>query len=234
MPVSDISTSPRDGSHVFDDFFANSGVADATVGTLNWELTAISTTSVITIVAGQNGILRDTTAVTTGDGEAYTLHPDGVVLSGTNQQFWFRVRYPDVNSNVIAGNNFRFGFSDSVTATEPAVGVWVDSAAGVISFDVASTNGDISVAAAGVASLTSGTTMVLDTWHDFYVTMDGVNANGGPDRIRLFVDGELAGTINNALLGSAETMEFSMVHWNSTGATLELDIDYIEYWLPRN
>ncbi len=234
MPVSDISTSPRDGTHVFDDFFANSGVADATVGTLNWELTAISTTSVITIVAGQNGILRDTTAVTTGDGEAYTLHPDGVVLSGTNQQFWFRVRYPDVNSNAIAGNNFRFGFSDSVTATEPAVGVWVDSAAGVISFDVASTNGDISVAAAGVASLTSGTTMVLDTWHDFYVTMDGVNANGGPDRIRLFVDGELAGTINNALLGSAETMEFSMVHWNSTGATLELDTDYIEYWLPRN
>ncbi len=234
MPKSDISTSPRDGSHIFDDFFSNSAVTDAAVGTLEWELTAISTTSVITIVAGQNGILRDTTAVTSGDGEAYTLHPDGVVLSGTNQEFWFRVRYPTISGNVLAANNFRIGFSDSVTATEPAVGVWVDSAAGVISFDVASTNGDISVAAAGVSTFTSGTTMVIDTWHDFYVTMDGTNTNGGPDRIRLFCDGELAGTINNALLGSAETMEFSIVHWNSSGATLEFDIDYIEYWLPRN
>ncbi len=234
MPVSDISTSPRDGTHIFDDFFANSGVADATTGTLNWELTTIANASTPTFVAGQNGILRDTTAGSSGDGEAYTLHPDGVVLSGTNQQFWFRARYPTISGNVLAANNFRIGFSDSVTTTEPAVGVWVDSAAGVISFDVASTNGDISVAAAGVSTFTSGTTMVIDTWHDFWVTMDGTNANGGPGRIRLFVDGELAGTINNVLLGSAETMEFSIVHWNSSGATLEFDIDYIEFWLPRN
>ncbi len=234
MPVSDISTSPRDGTHIFDDFFANSGVADATTGTLNWELTTIANASTPTFVAGQNGILRDTTAGSSGDGEAYTLHPDGVVLSGTNQQFWFRARYPTISGNVLAANNFRIGFSDSVTTTEPAVGVWVDSAAGVISFDVASTNGDISVAAAGVSTFTSGTTMVIDTWHDFWVTMDGTNANGGPDRIRLFVDGELAGTINNALLASTETMEFSIVHWNSSGATLEFDIDYIEFWLPRN
>ncbi len=234
MPISDISTSPRDGSHVFDDFFANSGVADATVGTLNWELTAISTTSVITFVAGQNGILRDTTAITTGDGEAYTLEPNGVVLSGTNQEFWFRVRYPDVNSNTIAGNNFRIGFGDSVTATDSAAGIWVNSAAGVIELDVGSTNGDQNTAATGVSSLTSGTTMVLDTWHDFHVIMDGTNTNGGPDRVRLFVDGELAATLSNVLFGSAETVEFSMVHWNSTGATLELDIDYIEFWLPRN
>ena len=234
MPVSDISTSPRDGTHVFDDFFANSGVADATTGTLNWELTTIANASTPTFVAGQNGILRTTTAGSANDGEAYTLHPDGVVLSGTNQQIWFRVRHPDVNSNVLAGHVFRIGFSASVTTTEPAVGVWVDSIAGVLSLDVASTNGDQTALITGVSSLTSGTTMVLDTWHDFWVTMDGVNANGGPDRIRLFVDGELGATINNVLLGSAETMEFSILHYNTTGATLELDIDYIEYWLPRN
>ncbi len=234
MPKSDIGTSPRDGTHIFDNFHANSGVADATVGSLNWEMTTISSASTPTFVASQNGIMRVTTAGSSGDGEAFTLHPDGVVLAGTNQEFWFRVRYPDITGNVIAANNFRIGFSASVTATEPAVGVWVDSAAGLISFDVASTNGDISVAATGVSTLTSGTTMVLDAWHDFHVIMDGTNANGGPDRIRLFVDGELAGTINNVLLGSTETMEYSIVHWNSSGATLDLDIDYIEFWLPRN
>ncbi len=234
MPKSDIGTSPRDGTHIFDDFFANSGVADATTGTLNWELATIANASTPSYVASQNGVMRITTQGTTGDGEAFTLEPDAVVLAGTNQEFWFRARYPTISGNVLAGNNFRIGFSASVTATEPTVGVWVDSAAGLISFDVASTNGDISVAAVGVSTLTSGTTMVIDTWHDFHVIMDGVNANGGPDRIRLFVDGELAGTISNALLGSAETMEFSIVHWNSTGDTLELDIDYIEFWLPRN
>ncbi len=234
MPNSDISTSPRDGSHVFDDFFANSGVLDAVVGTLNWEMTTIANASTATFVAGQNGILRTTTAGTANDGEAYTLHPDGVTLGGTNQEFWFRVRHPDVNSNVLAGHVFRIGFSASVTTTEPAVGVWVDSIAGVLSLDGASTNGDITQTVAGISTLTSGTTMVLDTWHNFHVIMDGTNANGGPDRLRLFVDGELGATIENFLLGSTETMEFSMLHYNTSGATLELDIDYIEFNLPRN
>ncbi len=234
MPNSDISTSPRDGSHVFDDFFANSGVADATTGTLNWELTTIANASTPTFVAGQNGILRLTTAGTTGDGEALTLHPDGVTLGGTQQEIWFRVRVPTISGNTLAGNNFRIGFSASVTVTEPAVGVWVDSNAGVLELDVASTNGDLNTAVAGVSTLTSGTTLVIDTWHDFHVIMDGTNTNGGPDRVRLFVDGELAATIENVLLGSTETMEFSIVHWNDTGATLEFDIDYVEFWLPRN
>lgn len=234
MPKSDIGTSPRDGSHVFDDFFANSGVLDAVVGTLNWEMATIANASTLTFVAGQNGILRLTTAVTTGDGEAVTLHPDGVTLGGTNQEIWFRVRVPTIGGNALAGNNFRIGFSDSVTVTEPAVGVWVDSNAGVLELDVASTNGDLNTAVAGVSTLTSGTTLVIDTWTDFHVIMDGTNTNGGPDRVRLFVDGELAATINNVLLGSTETMEFSIVHWNDSGATLEFDIDYIEFWLPRN
>ncbi len=234
MPNSDISTSPRDGSHVFDDFFANSGVADATTGTLNWELTTIANASTPTFVAGQNGILRLTTAGTTGDGEALTLHPDGVTLGGTNQEFWFRVRVPTITGNALAGNNFRIGFSASVTVTEPTVGVWVDSNAGVLELDVASTNGDLNTTVTGISTLTSGTTLVIDTWTNFHVIMDGTNTNGGPARVRLFVDGELGATIENVLLGSTETMEFSIVHWNDSGATLEFDIDYIEFWLPRN
>ena len=234
MPKSDISSSPRDGTHIYDDFHANSGVLDVVVGTLNWEMATLANASTATFVAGQNGILRTTTAGSASDGEAYHLHPDGVTLDGTNQEFWFRVRHPDVNSNVLAGHVFRIGFSDSITITEPAVGVWVNSIAGLINLDVASTNGDINVVAAGVSTLTSGSTMVLDTWHDFHVMMDGTNANGGPDRVRLFIDGELAATANNVLLGATETMEYSFSHHNTTGATLELDIDYIEFWLPRN
>ena len=237
MPNSDISTSPRDGSHVFDDFHANSGVADATTGTLNWELATIANASTPTFVASQNGILRVTTASTAdGDGEAFTLHPDGVTLGGTQQEFWFRVRLPDISGNLLVGNNFRIGFSASVTATEPTVGVWVNAESGVVELDVASTNGDLNTAVTGISTFTSGTTMVKGTWYNFHVIMDGTNTNGGPDRVRLFVDGVLGATIENVLLGSTETMEFSIVHWQLTGGadSLELDIDYIEFWLPRN
>ena len=226
--------SPLDGTYIKDDFLSNSGVADATVGELGWEMTTIANASTPSFVAGQNGIMRVTTQGTTGDGEAFTLHPDAIVLSGANQSVRFRVRYPDISGNLLAGNNFRIGFSTSVATTEPTVGVWVDSDSGVIELDGASTNGDLNAAAAGVSTLTSGTTMVLGTWHDFAIFMEGTNTNGGPKTLKLFVDGELAATINNFLLGSAETMELSIVHWNDSGATLELDIDYIEAWLPRN
>jgi hypothetical protein len=159
---------------------------------------------------------------------------DKITLGGTNQMVRFRVRYPDVNSNTLAGNNFRIGFSASVAVTEPTVGIWVDSDAGVLELDGASTNGDKNTAVAGVSTLTTGTTMVLDTWHDFAFFCEGTNTNGGPATIKLYVDGELGATITSFLLGDAETMELSIVHWNDTGATLELDIDYIECWLPRN
>jgi hypothetical protein len=79
-------------------------------------------------------------------------------------------------------------------------------------------------------------TLVIDTWYTFDVQFSGTNANGGPSTVKLFVDGELAAQLDNFLLGSTETMELSIVHWQDTGAgaTLELDIDFIEYWLPRN
>ena len=227
--------SPSDGTYLKDDFLGNSAVADATLGELNWEITVLTAGDTLTYVASQNGILRMTSDGTTAHGSAVHTHPDGIVLAGTNQYFRARVRYPSISGNVLLANNFRIGFSASVTATEPTVGVWVDSDAGVLSFDVASTNGDISQAVGSVSTLTSGTTMVLGTWHDLELRMQGTNANGGPKTIDCYVDGEHAGRIENALLGSAETMELSFVHWDDgTGDTLELDIDYIEAWLPRN
>lgn len=232
-----IPNSATDGTHIKDDFVSNSGVADTTVGELGWEMTTIGNASTPSFVASQNGILRVTTAGTAdGDGEAFSTHPDGLVLSGTGQELLFRVRYPDITGNQLAGNNFRIGFQNSVTATDPTVGAWVGSDAGVLSIQADSTNGDRTAAAAGVSTLTSGTTMILGTWHDFRLAFEGENANGGPAVVKLFVDGELAATIDNAVIGSAETVELSFVHWQDTGgaATLELDIDYIEAWLPRN
>ncbi len=81
-----------------------------------------------------------------------------------------------------------------------------------------------------------GTAMVLGTWHEFMFVTEGVNANGGPATIRLYVDGELGATITGFLITSAETMELSIKHWQTAvgGDTLELDIDYLEVWLPRN
>ena len=229
--------SPLDGTYLKDDFLSNSAVADGTVGELGWEMVTIANASTPTFVAGQNGIMRITTASTAdGDGEAFVLHPDAIVLSGTNQSLRFRVRVPTITGNLLVGNNFRIGFSASVTATEPAVGIWVDSNSGVIELDVASTNGDLNQAVAGVSTLTSGTTIVEDTWHDFAIFCEGTNTNGGPATVKLFVDGELGATISSVLLGSAETMELSIVHWQDTGGadSLEMDIDYIEAWLPRN
>ena len=232
-----IPNSPLDGTHIYDDFLANSAVANGTVGRLKWVMTTIaSQASVPTFIQAQNGVMRITTEGTTnGNGEAFTTDPDGITLAGGGQFFRFRVRYPQIGGNVIAANNFRIGFSASVTATEPDVGVWVDSDAGVISFDGASTNGDITQAVTGAASLTSGTTMILGTWHEFAIFMEGTNVNGGPKTLKLFVDGAIAGTIENFLLGSTETMEFGIVHWQDqgTGQHYELDIDYIEAWLPR-
>lgn len=230
-------TSAADGTFLKDDFLTNSAVADATVGDLDWELTAIANASTITYVASQNGIIRDTTAgVANGDGQAYTLHPDGLVLAGTDQLFRFRVAYPNVAGNQIAGHNFRLGISDSVTATAGVVGVYVESLAGVVTLHGRSANGNKSAAAVGVPGFTGGTTMVFGTTYNFEVRMEGTNANGGPDTLTLFVNGEKAAQIENFLIGSAETCECSMVHWQTTGGaiTLELDVDYIEFWLPRN
>jgi hypothetical protein len=157
-----------------------------------------------------------------------------MTLAGTNQMVRARVRYPTISGNLLAGNNFRFGFGDSVTITTHAVGVYVESDSGVLTLRGASTNGDIDQTITGVSTLTSGTTTVIDTWHDIAIFCEGTNANGGPKTIKCFVDGELGATIENFLMGSTETMEVGFAHWNDDTLTAEWDIDYIEAWLPRN
>jgi hypothetical protein len=232
-----IPTSAADGTHIKDDFLGNTSVADGALGTVGWEVVVIGNASVLTYVASQNGVLRLTTDDTAdADGGMISTHPDGIVLAGTNQLFRGRFRYPTITGNVLAANNFHFGFGDGTSVADHAVGVWVHSDAGVLSLEGASTNGDISQAVAGVPTLTSGTTMVIDTWHDLEVQMEGTNANGGPATLKLFVDGELAATIDRFLLGSTETMEFGLKHWQDKGSgdDFELDVDYIEAWLPRN
>ncbi len=229
--------SPKDGTYLKDDFLTNSAVADATIGELDWEIIKIVVDTTYAYQASQNGVLRMTiTGTNAGDGSVMHLHADGINLSGTNQMVRFRVRYPDISGNILATNHFRIGFSASITATEPAVGLWVDSAAGVIEIDAASTNGDVNQAVAGVSTLTGGTTMIKGTWHEFMFVTDGINANGGPATAKLYVDGELGATLSSIVIGSSETMELSINHWQtaSGGDSLELDIDYIEVWLPRN
>ena len=230
---------PHAGTHIFDDFHSNLAVSDGLVGNLNWEMTTINNASIPSYVASTNGIMRIETLGTSGDGEAFTLHPDALVLAGTGQVLRCRVRYPDVRlatdtvDNTIASNNFRIGFSASVTATEPVVGVWIDSAAGLLSFDCANTTTDKTKAITGVPTLTGGTTMILGIWYDLELRMSGTNSNGGPADIKCFVDGYPAGEITANVINSTEPMAFSLVPWPSTAEERALDIDYYEAWLPR-
>lgn len=95
--------------------------------------------------------------------------------------------------------------------------------------------GDRQVAVAGVSTLTSGTTMVLDTWHNFKVEWSGENSEGGPAVVRLFIDGELGAEIDNCLIDDDEEFELKIAHWQDTGSTddLEFDIDYFEFLQNR-
>ena len=232
-------TSPRDGLHIVEDFFSNDAVADATLGQLGWEIVTIANASTFAFQTAQtHGVLRSTTSSTAqGAGAALRLFTDALVLNGGDGGFFaFRAKYPTVTGNILATNNFRIGLDDSVTATSPTVGIWVDSAAGVITLQADSADGgDLSTAAAGVSTLTSGTTMVIDTWHDFMVTWEGTNSVGGPKDVHLFIDGELAATVRGCLIDNDEEMECKIVHWQtaSGGDTLELDLDYYELFIPR-
>jgi len=226
--------SPLDGIHFKDDFISNDSVADAAVGTGRWEIVTIGNASTYSLLTAQvGGVLRSTTAGTAdGDGSALRSFEDGLVLEGGNGGFAFRARYPAAAGNQLAGNNFRIGLDDSVTATSPTVGIWVDSDAGVISLQVDSADhGDTAASAAGVTTLTSGTTMVLDKWHLFRVEWTGTNGQGGPRFVELFVDNEPAGSAF-CNIDNDEEVELKIAHWQDTGgaATLEFDTDFFEFW----
>ena len=225
------SSSPADGTHTFDDFHSNSAVTNGLLGNLDWLMTTITGASTPSFIASQNGVMRLTTDGTTAHGEAVHLMADKVTLGGGDGVI-IRARVRLVTT--LVGNNFRIGIDDSVTATDPTAGIFFTADAGVLEFDVASTNGDQSKAVTGISTLTSGTTMVLATWHDIELRLSGTNANGGPDQIDCFVDGEFGGSIKNVLLGDTETFEYKIVHWDDgAGAAQVFEIDYYEVYIPR-
>jgi len=79
-----------------------------------------------------------------------------------------------------------------------------------------------------------GTTMILGEWVDLELRWSDTNAEGGPQWAELWVNGTL-GARQQVYLDNDESMELKIAHWQNTGgtATLELDIDYFEVFLPR-
>lgn len=233
-------SSPLMGLYLKDDFLTNdTAIADGTLGELKWDATTIGNASTMAYLVTTNtgvdeyGVFRDTTNATAdGDGEAFNLLDDTIVLGPSGGYFRFKVRLSDQ----IASNNWRIGLADSVTATSPTVGIWVESDGGVISLQADSADhGDVDASAANVGTLTSGTTMVVATWHTFEVQWSGENAQGGPKSAVLYVDGILAAQLDNIMIDNDEEMEPSIVHWQDSGGALavELDIDYYELFIAR-
>lgn len=230
--------SVKSGTLIQEDFVGNDSVADASVGALGWELDTIGNAPTLSILTAQpNGVLRHTTAATAdGDGGTMRSLTDGLVIK-PGVICRARVRYPNVTGNQLAGNNFRVGLDDSVTATSPTVGIWFDSDAGVLSCQVDSADhGDESASVTGHPDLTSGTTMVLDDWTDLeFRCSGGENAQGGPEEVLFYVNGGFAARVP-CNIDDDEEVELKIAHWQDSGAgaDLELDIDYYEVFIPRS
>jgi hypothetical protein len=241
MMAEDRPFSPVDGTWVKDDFVANDSVADAEVGALAWEIAALaaggSTVALSTAGAihdGAIGVLRLTTGNSaTNEGEYMRGLTDGFILQGSNGGGGFAFRARLVTA--ITTSNFRIGVDDSITVTDPTVGIWVKCDGGVLSLESDSAaHGDAACAVSGVSTLTSGTTMVIDQWHKFKVTWEGSNAQGGPRFVQLWVDGEAAAS-TVCEIDNDETAELKIVHWQDSGgaAVRIFEIDYFEFWQFR-
>jgi len=226
--------SPLDGIHLKDDFYSNDPVTDALIGELHWEFALIGNVSTVAyLTAVPYGAFKDTTAATAnGDGMYYRLFTDGLVLGGQGGGFSTRVRLADQ----IASNNFRIGVDDSVTATAPGSGIWVNCDGGVLSLECYSNDhGDAPTApAAGVSTLTDGTTMIVNTWYTIRVEWTGENGQGGPRYVEMWVDDEPAAA-SFCALDDDEEVECKIVHWQDSGGALavELDVDFYEFWAWR-
>ena len=228
--------SPLDGLFLKDDFYTNDAATDALIGELRWEMAALSAnaSTLAYQTAEPYGVIKLTTnATATGDGCYLRLFTDGFCAEGgVGGGFSFRARLDDQ----IASNNFRIGVGDSITTTDPTVGIWVECDGGVITLECDSAaHGDTAQAVAGVSTLTTGTTMVVTTMHTFRVEWSGTNAQGGPAWVDLYVDNELGASVL-CNIDDDETMEPKIIHWQDSGGGLavELDLDFYELYQWRN
>lgn len=225
---------PKSGLLLWDDFLSNDLVTDNNIGQLGWQFTTIgATASVFTYpTSQQSGVLRATTgAVADGNGSVIHLLPNALILQ-TDVQFGARIQYPVE----LASGNFRFGLQDSVTATRPAVGITLESDAGVLSCNTDSaTEGDESALVTGHADLTSGTTMVVAEWIDIEARCHGTNKDGGPANVDFFVNGLKVATVP-CNIDNDEPVEWSLAHWQDSGGAdaVALEIDYAWLWIPRS
>lgn len=227
----------HEGFYFCEDFLNNDSVADAAMGAMRWELVTIGNASTLATQTGhRGGVLRITTAATAdGDGEVIRLFTDALALGGTGGGFAIRYRYTTAITS-----DFRWGWQDSVTAADPAVGLFIFGDSGVMSLNSDSTNGDKDTAAAGGTTLTSGTTSVVDTWHYAEMVYTGANGNGGPGLATLTIDSAPTTGVASLypVIGSSETGELSLVHYQNTGgaAARILDVDFLEawQWIDRN
>ena len=224
------------GWSVWEDFLDNNSVADAEIGKMGWEIAILgggAETLSFETAAGETHLRMTGAGGGTGDGSVLSLAADKVTLGPNGGYCRFGFRIPSITGNVVAGQNFKFGFSDVVTAGEPAVGLWIDVVSGVVEFDCASANGDINevVTGAPTSLLTSGTTAILGTTYDGEIKWWGNNGNTdpGPSHASLTLNGIQVAFFNGTvLLDGAETFEPLFIHNSLATDTLELDVFYYE------
>jgi len=227
---------PMSGFYLKDDFYQSDAITTGLIGELDWELTHVGAggteSYLITTnaVPGRPGILRFLPAGAAGDGTAYHLDIDGIVLNGNSGSASCGVRIPDIAGNLVVGSDFRFGLGDSVTATANTVGIWLCITDGVVAMEMDSADhGDNRSAAAGCSALDGGTTMEIGEWYDFELRWSAENAQGGPARGMLYVNGVPAfDPPMTCEIDDDEEMEFGFRHWNAGATTLEWDLDYVD------
>lgn len=225
-----------------EDFLTNDAVADASLGQLRWERVTIGNASTVAYnTAMPTGGVRATTAATAdGDGEAWRLFTDGLVLR-PGIEIRFGLRRP----TELASLNWRLGLDDSVTATRPTVGITVESDAGVLSCHTDSADhGDESVSVAAHPDLTSGTTEVVADWLKGLIRCSGkANAQGGPDYVDFWLGSDTEQAHGKLIhvatlpcnIDDDEEVEPKIVHWQDSGSTdaVAIDFDYYELRIPK-
>ena len=229
-----------DGYLLQEDFLDHgNAVTTLNVGTMDWVREGIggdSTTAYLVTTntgVGQYGVIRDTTGGGGApDGAWYHMDDDTIVLGPSGGSFRMKLRIPDIAGNLIAGQVIKFGLYDAPT---PLNGIYVAVADGIPTLYIDSTgNGDVSVTAANVPSLTSGTTLVKGTWYDIKVDFWGENASGGPDSARMFINGEFGGElVGVGLIDDGEEVEPGFEHYATAADTLEADFDFFEVFIAR-